>query len=145
MTSTSYRRRFLVAGIAAGAARFGVAPLRAEDGEPKEKNDYVTSVTRAESISSANARPLADALDGLVLMYRHHAALEDAVVFPSWKEAVSAQEYDELTDRFEELERQMFGKDGFEDAVARITAIEQTFGAADLAAFTAPMPPKPKS
>jgi hemerythrin-like domain-containing protein len=238
MTSTSYRRRFLVAGIAAGAASVGVASLRAEVDVSKEKevkavedlmrehgvlrrallvytaaathlrsgtgkvpadalmrtaqlfrsfgedyhermleeqyvfpalagvkgpvgqlpdvlklqhergraiNDYVTSVTRAGRISSANAKPLAAALDGLVLMYRHHAALEDTVVFPAWKEAVSAKDYDELTDRFEELERQMFGKDGFEDAVARIAAIEQTLGTADLAAFTAPMPPKPKS
>jgi hemerythrin-like domain-containing protein len=108
-------------------------------------NDYVTSVTRTGSISSANAGPLAAALDGLVLMYRHHAALEDTVVFPAWKEAVLAREYDELTDRFEELEHQMFGKDGFEDAVARIAAVEQTLGTGDLAASTAPMPPKPKS
>ena len=104
-------------------------------------NDYVTSVTRAGSISSANARPLAAALDALVLMYRQHAAVEDTVVFPAWKEAVSGKDYDELTDRFEELEHQMFGEDGFEDAVARISAIEETLGIADLAAFTAPVPP----
>lgn len=77
-------------------------------------------------------------------MYRHHAAIEDTVVFPAWKEIVSAKEYDELTDRFEELEHQMFGKDGFEDAVARVAAIEEAFGIANFAAFTAPMPPKPK-
>jgi len=106
-------------------------------------NDYVTVVTRAGSISSGNARPLADALDGLVLMYRQHAAIEDTVVFPAWKEVVSAKEYDELTDRFEDLEHQMFGKDGFNDAVARIAAIEESLGIANLAAVTAPIPPKP--
>jgi hemerythrin-like domain-containing protein len=104
--------------------------------------DYVIAVTRGGSIGSANSKPLAEALDGLVLMYRHHAATEDTVVFPAWKELVSARQYDELSDRFEELEQQMFGKDGFTDAVARIEKVEQAFGIADLAALTAPMPPK---
>ena len=36
----------------------------------------------------------------------------------------------------------MFGKDGFEDALARIAAIEREFGLADLNALTAPAPPK---
>jgi len=108
-------------------------------------NDYVTAVTGSGSISSGNARSLADALDGLVLMYRRHAAIEDTVVFPAWKEMVSASQYDELTDRFEDLEQKMFGKDGFEDAVARIAAIEKAFGIADLASVTAPTPPKPLS
>ena len=105
-------------------------------------NDYIIAVTRVGSIGSGNVRPLADALDGLVLMYRHHAAMEDTVVFPAWKELVSAKEYEELTDRFEELEHQMFGKDGFEDAVARVASIEEMLGIDNLAAFTAPMPPK---
>jgi hemerythrin-like domain-containing protein len=118
--------------------------LKVQHDRGRAINDYVTSVTRAGTISSGNARPLADALDGLVLMYRHHAAIEDTVVFPAWKAAVSAREYDELTDRFEELEHQMFGKDGFDDAVARIAAIEEMLGVADLAAFTAPAPPKPQ-
>jgi hypothetical protein len=47
-------------------------------------------------------------------MYEHHAAIEDTLVFPAWKQAVSAKEYHELSERFEELECKMFGKDGFE-------------------------------
>jgi len=43
-----------------------------------------------------------------------------------------------MRDRFEEIERQQFGKDGYEDAVAQIGQIEQTLGLADLAQFTAP-------
>jgi hypothetical protein len=44
--------------------------------------------------------------------------------------------------QFEEIERQQFGKDGYEDAVAQIGQIEQALGFADLAQFTAPPPPK---
>ena len=42
-------------------------------------------------------------------------------------------------DKFEEIERQQFGKDGYEDAVGQI---EQALGLVDLAQFTAPPPPK---
>ena len=45
-------------------------------------------------------------------------------------------------DKFEEIERQQFGKDGYEDAVAQIGQIEQALGLVDLAQFTAPPPPK---
>ena len=36
--------------------------------------------------------------------------------------------YKELSEEFEELEHKMFGKDGFEDAVKRVSAIEKDLG-----------------
>ena len=39
----------------------------------------------------------------------------------------------------------MFGKDGFDDAVEKISAIEKTLGFGDLSQFTAPAPPVVKS
>ena len=137
--------RYVFPALAGAQGPAGALPevLKAQHERGRAINDYVTAVTRGGGIGSGNAKPLADALDGLVLMYRHHASIEDTVVFPAWKEVVSAQDYDELTDRFEELEQQMFGKDGFEDAVARIAAIEKAFGIADLTSVTAPTPPKP--
>ena len=39
-------------------------------------------------------------------------------------------------DKFEEIERQQFGKDGYEDAVAQIGQIEEALGLVDLAQFT---------
>src|SRR6266542_3511599 len=35
---------------------------------------------------------------------------------------------DELAEKFEEIEHQQFGKDGFDDAVTRISRIEQILG-----------------
>ena len=49
---------------------------------------------------------------------------------------------DEMGETFEEIEHGQFGKDGFEDAVAQISAIEQALGVADLERFTAPPPAK---
>jgi len=105
-------------------------------------NEYVTAVTRRGSIASADAGPLADVLDGFVLMYRHHAAAEDTIVFPAWKDALPDQEYRELSERFEKVEQQTFGKDGYEEMLKRVAAVERELGIADLKAFTAPMPPK---
>jgi hypothetical protein len=54
---------------------------------------------------------------------------------------MSARELDEVGDRFEEIEHKTFGKDGFEDAVDQVAAIERAFGL-DLGQFTAPPPPR---
>jgi hemerythrin-like domain-containing protein len=116
--------------------------LRAQHERGRIITDYVLAVTRGASVSSANAKPLGATLESFVRMYAHHAAIEDTVVFPAWKAVVPEQEYEELSERFEEIEEQMFGHDGFEDAVKRIGAIEQAFELADLAKLTAPLPPK---
>lgn len=74
-------------------------------------------------------------------MYENHTAREDTIVFPAWKAALSGKELEELGDTFEDIEKQQFGGDGFEDAVKQIAGIEQALGFADLAQFTAPPPP----
>ena len=105
--------------------------------------DYILAVTVRGSVASANATPLANTLDAFVLMYQHHTALEDTILFPAWKQALSDSEYHELSERFEDLEHKMFGKDGFEDALKRIGQVERDMGIADLVRFTAPRPPRP--
>jgi len=47
-----------------------------------------------------------------------------------------------LSDKFEEIENEMFGSDGFESALKRIEEIETSLGLASLDTFTAPPPPK---
>jgi hemerythrin-like domain-containing protein len=73
-------------------------------------------------------------------MYRPHAAREDTVIFPAWKNVLSAKQYDEMNDKFEDIEKEMFGKDGFENSVLQMSEIETALGLADLAQFT---PAKP--
>lgn len=106
----------------------------------REITDYVLSVTQGAKLG-ANATALADVLEGFVRMYRHHAAREDTVVFPAWKEAVSEEQYKELSEKFEEIEHQQFGADGFDDAVRRIGEIEGSLNLSDLAQFTPRTPP----
>jgi len=107
----------------------------------REITDYILAVTQGPKIGT-KAEPLAKAMEALVLMYRHHAAREDTIIFPAWKQTLTAAQLDEMGDKFEEIEHQQFGKDGYEDAVKQIGEIETELGLSDLAQFTAPPPPK---
>jgi hemerythrin-like domain-containing protein len=115
--------------------------LLAQHARGREITSYLLAVTKGGRIATANAEPLARSLEAFVLMYRNHAAREDTVVFPAWKTHFTNKQLDELSDQFEDIEHKMFGKDGFDDAVEKISVIETTLGFGDLSQFTAPPPP----
>lgn len=116
--------------------------LVAQHNRGREITDYIISATQGAKLGPTNAEAMAKALDAFVLMYRNHAAREDTIIFPAWKQTMTAKQLDEIGDKFEDIEKEQFGGDGFEDAVKQITAIEGSLGLADIAQFTAPPPPK---
>ena len=69
-------------------------------------------------------------------MYRPHAAREDTVLFPALHTIVSPKEYDALGDKFEDIEHEKLGAEGFEKAVETVASIEKKTGLYDLAQFT---------
>jgi hemerythrin-like domain-containing protein len=115
--------------------------LIAQHNRGREITDYILSVTKKEKLSDDNARTLADILRTFVRMYRPHAAREDTVVFPAWKLTLTAKELDEMNDTCEDIEHQMLGENGFENAVKQISEIERELGMVNLSQFTAPAPP----
>jgi len=115
--------------------------LVAQHQRGRQITDYILAATQGAKIGDTNAEGLARTLETFVLMYRNHAAREDTIVFPAWKQTLSAEQYDELGDKFEEIEQQTFGTDGFDDAVRQMNEIEGRLGLTDLAQFTAPAPP----
>jgi hemerythrin-like domain-containing protein len=117
--------------------------LKQQHDRGRELTSYVMEVTRGGKLSSGNIYPLSDALRQFVLMYEMHAAREDTELFPAWKAALPARQYQEMGERFEHIEKQTFGHDGFEDALKQIAAIEVDFGMPTLAMTTIPAPPKP--
>ena len=112
--------------------------LLAQHARGREITDYVLSVTKADRIASNQVEEVAKALESFVRMYQHHAAVEDTVIFPAWKAATGEQEYDQLGDKFEEIETEQFGHDGFESALKRMEQIETNLGLNNLDMFTAP-------
>jgi hemerythrin-like domain-containing protein len=123
---------------AGGAAAGLVDTLIAQHNRGREITDYLLAVTKAPI--GARADELARTLEGFARMYEEHAAFEDTIVFPAWKKTMNAKQLDEIGDLFEEIEHKTFGKDGFDDAVDRMTGIERTFGI-ELGSFTPPPPP----
>ena len=116
--------------------------LTAQHQRGREVTDYIVQVTTSKESLTSHTAPLSKALTTFVRMYENHAAREDTVVFTAWKTALSSHALHELGEQFEQIERQQFGRDGFEDAVKQIGSIEKALGLADLAQFTAPPPPK---
>jgi hemerythrin-like domain-containing protein len=129
-----------------GLAAAYVGVLTAQHQRGRELTDYILSVTATagEKLSAITAETLARVMESLVRMYEHHAAIEDTIVFPAWKQTVTLEQMDALSEKFEEIELQQFGKDGYEAAVKRISDIEASLGLADLGQFTAPPPPVTK-
>jgi hemerythrin-like domain-containing protein len=127
---------------AGGPAATDADVLTAQHNRGREITDYILAATRRGRFSHGDAERLAHALRSFVIMYRAHTAHEDTIVFPAWKQALSAAQYDEMGDRFEDIERRMLGTDGFAEAVTQIAAIEQVLGLSDLAQLTAPPPPR---
>ena len=50
----------------------------------------------------------------------------------------NSDQLDEMNEKFEDIEHEQFGEDGFENALKQIADIEQSLGLSDLAQFTAP-------
>jgi len=126
---------------AGGPAAAYVGTLLAQHQRGRDITRYILGVTASGKVTAADAEPLSRAFETFVRMYQNHTAREDTVIFPAWKEALSGKQIEDLGDTFEDIEKQQFGGDGFEDAVKQIDGIERTLGLADLAQFTAPPPP----
>ena len=108
-----------------------VTTLRTQHQAGRRLSDAILAASAA-----GDARALAAPVHAFIRMYRPHAAREDTVLFPAFKALLPRHEYDELGERFEEREHQLFGAAGFEGIVDEVAAIEKTLGIDDLATFT---------
>ena len=126
---------------APGAAPAYVDILLAQHVRGREITDYLLAISKADRIPSNSVETLAKTLEAFVRMYEHHAAIEDTIIFPAWKAAVGQSQLDELGARFEDIEHEQFGDDGFEVALKRMEEIETSLGLSNLEMFTAPEPP----
>lgn len=120
---------------AGGAPAAMVDVLLAQHQRGREIISYVLDASNGTTF---DGKAMASALSSFELMYEHHAAREDTILFPAWKKAIGAHEVEEMGEKFEGIEKAEFGGDGFDMAVKEIGEIEQQLGLSDLAQFTAP-------
>ncbi|VBB08268.1 Hypothetical protein LUCI_3539 [Lucifera butyrica] len=71
-----------------------------------------------------------------IRMYEPHSAREDTVLFPAFRKLVNPDRFYQLGQKFEEIEEQRFGENGFENIVNCIAQIEEALGIHDLSRFT---------
>lgn len=90
----------------------------------------------ALSEKSSAVDELSDSMKSFMHMYNAHAAREDTVLFPAFKEAIGKKRYKELGEEFEEREHKMFGKEGFEGVLAQVAVLEKQMGISDLNVYT---------
>jgi hemerythrin-like domain-containing protein len=81
-------------------------------------------------------RKLAQHLRAYVRMYTPHHAREDTVLFPALHVITTRQQYEDLREKFKEIERKIFGGDAFDIYLDQVTAFEKRLGVYDLAQFT---------
>lgn len=115
--------------------------LKAQHNRGREITDYILTVTKTTKLRASDTEPLAQTMDSMVRMYRVHAAREDTIVFPAWKNTLTTEQLEEMNEKFEDIEHEMFGEEGFEMAVDQISNIEAELGMTDLNRFTAPPAP----
>ena len=106
----------------------------------REITEYIRTVTGKGT--TGDPEVMARALESYAVMYANHAAREDTIVFPAWREALSEKQLREMGETFEDIRNRQFGKDGFDAAVKTVATVEEALGYADLGQFTAPVPPR---
>ena len=100
-----------------------------------QRGRELTAEIRQQARAAAGAR-LSPLVAAFSRMYRPHAAREDTVLFPAFRELVGRRAYAELGEQFEDEEHKRFGKHGFEDTVKEVLRLESTLGIADLSQWT---------
>ena len=126
-----------------GEAAGIVATLLQQHQRGREITAYVQQTCAGGKLPTGAGEPLAAALESFTRMYRAHAAWEDTIVFPAWKTTMSKSQLNEISEKFEDIEKAAFHGDGFDWAAAQVSQIEQRLGLHDLSKFTAPPPPAP--
>jgi hemerythrin-like domain-containing protein len=127
--------------LKAGGEAASMAPvLIAQHARGRQITGYIRSTCAGGKVGSGAAAPLVGALLSFARMYEAHAAWEDTILFPAWKATLSPGAFREMSERFEEIERNTFAGDGFDIAAVEVSRIEQAMGLHDLARFTAPAP-----
>lgn len=111
-----------------------VAVLRQQHQAGRQVTSQIQQLASARS--AADRQKLVSAIGTFIRMYRPHEAREDTVLFPALHQIVSPHEFDALGDDFEKKEHELFGKEGFEGMVDKVTGLEKQLGIYDLAKFT---------
>lgn len=83
-----------------------------------------------------NKQQLIINMQKFVYLYRFHESREDTVVFREFKKLISEKEYKRIGKILEEAEEKKFGKDGYENILGFVEALEKLLDIYDLKKIT---------
>lgn len=109
-----------------------IQQLKEQHGVGWELTERIRNLARANKLTAE----VIGYLQVYTKMFRHHAAWEDTVVFPTFRSLVTAKELAELGQTFEKEEQRQFGPDGFKSVVAVLSDVEKHLGIYDLSSST---------
>lgn len=95
--------------------------------------EIVNSKKKLDKVMKRNIKSL---LKKFITMYRPHEAREDTVLFPMIRSLMSEKEFDELSEKFEALENEAFGPNGFSTILKKVENIEKELNIYQLDQFT---------
>jgi hemerythrin-like domain-containing protein len=110
--------------------------LRQQHQAGRTITDQIMQLYKGKALTDTENQKLIQLLTDFNTMYRPHEAREDTVLFPAFRKIVSKNEYDSLGEEFEKNEHKLFGEDGFETMVEKVSVIEKQLGIYELAQFT---------
>jgi hemerythrin-like domain-containing protein len=111
--------------------------LKVQHQAGRKVTNFLLANAKAEALKNpANRQDVATHLQAFWRMYRPHAAREDTVLFVALRSVMSPKEFQEMGDKFEDIEQEKFGKGGYEKFVNEVAGLETTLGIENLAQFT---------
>jgi hypothetical protein len=109
-----------------------IQELKVQHGSGYELMQRIKALAKADKLNSE----MASYFEDFRLMYTHHAAYEDTVIFPSFEAMENRSEINELADTLESEEKRVLGHRGFGDFVDKIAGVEKKLGIYELSTST---------
>jgi len=113
-----------------------VATLRQQHHVGRLLTERIEHLVSASPTNDTDRDHYITSIRQFISMYRAHAAREDTVLLPAFREVVSGHEYEALHETFETREHAVLGHGGFHRYLAQVTQLELSLGIGDLATFT---------
>lgn len=114
-----------------------VRTLKAQHVRGREVTAAIKKIlNQSGTITLKNKKRIKSLLKKFVNMYRPHEAREDTELYPLVRSLMSKKDFDELSEKFEDSEHELFGPHGFEDMLTQVENIEKDLGIYKLAQFT---------
>jgi len=103
-----------------------IASLKEQHIRGREITADLKEIATSTEIDRKSHLEIKKLLKEFIEMYRPHEAREDTELFPEVRSLLTEREFEELSEKIEEFEDQLFGKDGFEHMLTKIKHIEKT-------------------